>query len=134
MQEIIEIGTTPYEEECAQVGQDGYRAQAQKECAAYRSQLRRVFGEEPDGARLKIKGNSHDFGTYFEVACYFDPENEAAATYAYRCEAEAPAQWDDAARMELGLPEEEWQCLDPQCPYAANMPYHSHQGPQRTGN
>ena len=53
-----------------------------------------LIGEEPEGTRLTIKANPHDFGTYYEVVCYFDDEDEEAARYAFRCEAEAPDEWD----------------------------------------
>jgi hypothetical protein len=33
--------------------------------------------------------------------CRYDDEDEAATEYAYRCESESPAHWDDAARAEL---------------------------------
>lgn len=103
MRETIEIGTTPFEEDCAQVGSEDYTHRARKECAAFRSQLRRLFGQEPEGASLFIKSNPHDFGNYYEVACRFDDENEAASSYAYACEGGAPARWDEEARKELGL-------------------------------
>ena len=55
----------------------------------------RTVGEEPENAHLAIKSNPHDFGTYYEVVCHFDDDDEEAAKYAYRCESEAPSQWDD---------------------------------------
>jgi hypothetical protein len=44
-----------------------------------------------------VKSNPHDFGTYLTVVCEFDSANEAAASYAYRCDAEAPEEWDEQA-------------------------------------
>ena len=58
-------------------------------------------GEPPPGARLKVKSCPHDFGTYYEVVCYFDPEDSGAAQYAYRCEDGLPEYWDEVARGEL---------------------------------
>jgi hypothetical protein len=101
MQECLDVGCAPSEEDCAQVGREDYSERARRECRVYISQLRRMFGEEPDGARLSIKSNPHDFGTYWSVVCYFDAGNQAAADYAYRCEGESPQQWDEAARREL---------------------------------
>jgi hypothetical protein len=102
----IDLGnTTPPEEDCAQVGsrQYDYYDRARREARAYIAMLRRIFGEEPDGARLSTKSHPHDFGTYLTVVCYFDPDDRAAAEYASRCEDEGPTEWDELARQELGL-------------------------------
>ncbi len=56
---------------------------------------------EPQGAELRIRSNPHDFGSYLSVVCSFDPSDEVATGYAYRCEAEGPTEWDEEARREL---------------------------------
>lgn len=101
MQDCLDLGSSPSHEDCAQVGRDGYYERARRECRAYICQLRRMFGDEPDGARLAIKSNPHDFGSYLSVVCHFDGDNRAAAEYAYRCEGQGPQEWDEAARLEL---------------------------------
>jgi len=106
MQEHVDLGgTTPPEESCAQVGSRDYDYldRARREARAYIGLLRRIFGDEPDGARLGIKSHPHDFGTYLTVVCFFHPDTEAAANYASRCEAEGPQEWDEQARQELNL-------------------------------
>lgn len=103
MRDYLTIGATPPGEECAQVGSDGYYERAKKECRAFLNQLKRQFGDEPKGADLRVKGFSHDFGTYYEVVCYYDEESEEAADYAFRLESETPEEWDAAARQELGI-------------------------------
>ena len=106
MQEYVDLGgTTPPEESCAQVGSRAYDYydRARKEARAYIGLLRRMFGDEPDGARLGIKSHPHDFGTYLTVVCFFHPDNATAADYASRCEAEGPQEWDEQARRELNL-------------------------------
>jgi hypothetical protein len=102
----IDLGCAPSEEDCAQVGRDGYYPRACRECRAYLAQLRRLFGDEPDGARLAVTSNPHDFGTYLSVACRYDPALPAAVDYAFRCEAEGPREWDEEARRELSAPNE----------------------------
>jgi hypothetical protein len=97
----IEIGSSPAEEPCAQVGSDNYYEMAHRECRALIRQLRRKLGQEPPGARLYIKSNPHDFGTYYEVACKFNENDEAATEYAYKCESECPQNWDEKAKEEL---------------------------------
>jgi hypothetical protein len=95
MKASMYIGSTPPEEDCAQVGQPGYDAAAIIECTRYIAQLREQFGLEPEGARLYIKSNPHDFGTYYEVCCEYDDEIEASGTYAFKCEGEAWPEWHD---------------------------------------
>ena len=102
--EDLTSGPTPSGESCAQVGSPDYAKQARKECTAFINQLRRLFGEEPDGAYLQIKSNPHDFGAYYEVTVKYDPGDEAAVAYALKCEREAPEEWDEAARDELHGP------------------------------
>jgi hypothetical protein len=100
MQDCLDLGSSPSHEDCAQVGSDEYAMRARRECRAYINQLRRLFGEEPDGARFSVKSNPHDFGSYYSVVCYFDGDNQAAADYAYRCEAGTDT-WDAEAIQEL---------------------------------
>ena len=88
------IGASPSEEECAQVGQPGYRQQALAECQRFMQLIRDTLGPEPEGAALAIKSFDHDFGVYYEVVCWFDIENQAAQAYALRCESDAPATWE----------------------------------------
>ena len=80
MQDCLDLGSSPSHEDCAQVGSEGYAQRAPRECRAYIGQLRRLFGEEPDGARLSIKSNPHDFGTYFSAVCYFDGDIAKGST------------------------------------------------------
>ena len=102
MRDYIELGSTPYDEDCAQVGEANYRQLARFECQQFIAQLRRLFGPEPDGAELRVKAFSHDFGTYYEVVCYFDDTLPESVDYAFQCEGDnAPANWDDEARQAL---------------------------------
>jgi hypothetical protein len=103
MTEYINIGSSPYEEDCAQVGSENYREQARKECKAFLQQclreLKQEFGEIK--TTLRVKSFPHDFGTYHEVVAYFD---EADSTeQAFWLESNGPAEWDDTARQELSL-------------------------------
>lgn len=91
--DYITIGSTPCEEECAQVGCEDYRRKAMDEGKRFIRDIRLKLGPEPEGARLTIRGFPHDFGTYYEVCCIFEVENEEATAYALRCEAEAPEVW-----------------------------------------
>lgn len=93
MRDYLEIGPGPAEEACAQVGTDDYATRARAECTRFIALIRATCGDEPDGARLDIKRSEHDFGSYVEVAVYFDSDDEAAVIYAYRVEKDAPTEW-----------------------------------------
>lgn len=93
--DYITIGSEPCLEPSPQVGQDDYAAEAQKSCHRFIRTIRKALGEEPEGARLAVKANPHDFGTYYEVVCHFDDADEEATRYAFKCEAEAPEEWLD---------------------------------------
>ena len=100
--DYITLGSTPPNEDCAQVGSDNYRERAMKECRAYKNQIERLL-PPPDGAYLSIKSFPHDFGTYHELVVWCNEEDEEASNYAYKLEGEGPANWDNIAREELGI-------------------------------
>lgn len=91
--DYIDIGPTPADEPCEQLGPNYDESKAKAECRRFIEVIRKALGPEPEGARLSIKANAHDFGTYHEVVCYFDTDNEKAAEYAFKCESDAPSRW-----------------------------------------
>jgi hypothetical protein len=99
MRDTIDFDTVPLNEECTPAGRNP--EQERREARALIGQLRRVFGEEPEGARLRIASNPHDFASYLSVQCRFDDECEEATEYAYRIEEQFPLNWDSEARAEL---------------------------------
>jgi hypothetical protein len=101
MRDFMYLGSAPYGEDCASVGQDDYHKRARAECRAYIGQLKRMFGDPPDGCSLVIRSNPHDFGSYLSVDAVFS--DEAGAAYALKCENDQPELWDADARAELGL-------------------------------
>lgn len=100
----INCSTEPCEEEGPSVGEDNYRSLCMRNGRVFMRQLTRQFGEPPGGARLIIKANPHDFGTYYTVDCVFDSGSQQECEYAFKLERECPARWDTQARQELGLP------------------------------
>lgn len=106
--DFLYVGSSPAEEPCAQIGQDGFYEQNVAECRAYIRQIRRVYGNEPEGAQLTTKTEHHDFGVYREVVVKFDPYNPDAVEYAFRVEEGSNLGfWDKEAKEELK------QYLDP---------------------
>jgi hypothetical protein len=99
VKDYITIGSSPTGELCAQVGSDNYEARARKECVAFKNQLLRVFPNIPDGTYLSVKSFPHDFGSYLEVVCWYDNEDEDSRNYAYNMN--TPEYWDDEAKKEV---------------------------------
>jgi hypothetical protein len=95
MRDYISIGSSPPEESCQQVGSQDYPRKARIECRQYIEALRKHLGPEPEGARLYIQSNPHDFGTYYEVNCEYEDDNEEATAYAFKCEGEGPMTWEE---------------------------------------
>ncbi len=91
--DYVEIGPSPAGERCVNVGEENYTVRARAECHRFIQVIRATLGEEPGTAHLYVKSNPHDFGTYLEVACSYDDDDEEGATYAYRCESDAPEYW-----------------------------------------
>lgn len=105
MQDYIALGPVPSDENCAQIGDDDYAPRARAECKRFITLLRSTFGPEPSGAYLTTKAFEHDYGTYYEVVCYFNPRTSASIDYAFRCEREAPTTWGSEATAEGQCPE-----------------------------
>ena len=97
----IEIGPTPSDENCAQVGSDRYGKVWRAECKAFINQIRRVCGNEPDSASLIITSNPHDFGTYHEVAVKYRTNSPEGLAYALKVESTPIHRWDNMAYDEL---------------------------------
>ena len=96
--ETLELGSTPVEESCAQVGTDDYMNRARKECHAY-------MGQFPVPADVDItfgvKRFQHDFGSYLEVVVRFNTECDRSVKYAFGVENNLPGVWDNEAKQEL---------------------------------
>lgn len=105
--EHIDLGSSPADEGCAQVGRPGYEERAREECDAYRDQLLRAvearFGALRPGTpfRIRVASRPHDFGPYLEVVASFDPSDADAARVAEWLEAEGPTAWDAEALKRL---------------------------------
>lgn len=93
MKDYMYLGSAPSDEDCAQVGSANYEERAEEECKRYIDLIKQNLGPEPEGAKLIIKRNPHDFGTYLEVVCRYDDTNEKASKYAMDCEWKAPTNW-----------------------------------------
>ena len=98
----MSLGSNPWGESCAQVGTDGYTAQALRECRAWQRQLRRHYQgahqqDVPKECHLVLRDCPHDFGTYHEIVALYDVENEVGTRAAFWLEANMPEEWDEDA-------------------------------------
>lgn len=117
MRDYLDLGSCPVDEDGCSMQDDDYYVKAHEECKVFIGQLKRQFGDPPNGCWFKIASNPHDFGIYYSVRCVFDDtytvkkENDfgeledvcEGMEYAYNIESELPLTWDDEARTELGL-------------------------------
>ncbi len=60
------------------------------ECRQYIAAIRIVCGDPPEGARLRVVSQAHEYGVYWEVAADFDPHIREACEYAVKCDEQAP--------------------------------------------
>lgn len=97
MQEYINIGPVPCNEDCQQLGDPHYSSKkATEECERFIELIRKTCGKEPGTARLAVKAFNHDFGTYKEVVCWYDDRDEVGMDYAFHCESHSPVNWQGA--------------------------------------
>lgn len=102
--DFFNIGSSPPEEGCAQVGDVDYSEKSRQECQRYIQVLRAKLGPEPETAQLRVKSFPHDFGTYREVVCYW--QDQAGMDYALLCEGAGPLNWDDVRPLTAAEKEE----------------------------
>lgn len=106
MMETIDLGPTPCDEPCAQLGDDGYEIRSRMECRVFRDQIERCcvahFGENlPNNVHIKVQNFPHDFGEYREVVVRFDPFDARAVDIALWIESNVPERWDVEALRQL---------------------------------
>lgn len=93
--ETAYVGSSPAEEDCAQVGRTpDYEKHNRLEVEIYRAAIIARFGIPPEGVVLEAKSCPHDFGSSYELQARYDVENEAAVAYAEAVE-QGLARWLD---------------------------------------
>lgn len=95
----VVIGPAPLNE-VVPVARMGIRARRAAEVFA--RQLVRHLGPPPPGVRVTVDRVGDGQRTVYCAVCYYDDANERALEYAWRCEDEAPLEWDEIAQVELG--------------------------------
>jgi hypothetical protein len=96
--DYLNIGSSPCDEGCAQVGHPVYISIARIECRIYAAQLSREF---PNGD-FRVKSFPHDFGTYYEVVAFYDDDgDDPRMEAAFDAEGSANPQWDELSIANL---------------------------------
>lgn len=96
--DYLMIGATPHAEPCAQTGFHPTSLQ-RLECSTFILQLQDLLEQQFETIQisLRIKPEYHDFGTYYEVAAYYDDDNEESVEQAYWLEENTPENWSQAS-------------------------------------
>ena len=96
MRDYITLGSTPYSEECAQVGSIDYYDKVYPEMKKYIELLNTIFPEvKKYNCTFIFKEFEHDFGTYHEVVIIYDDDDVNSLNYAYFVSDEIPETWND---------------------------------------
>ena len=104
MKDFMTLGPVPFEEDCIQVSPEVDYSAMRKEVSNYVTLLESRFTNIPENAYFGIKRESHDFGTYFEAAVYWDTEDTDSQTFAFFVENRLPATWKDDAKLDWKTP------------------------------
>jgi hypothetical protein len=96
--DFLTLGSTPWNEDCAGVGEPEYEARSIAECKRYKTLLEGLF-PVPDGVygSFGIKSFPHDFDTYREAVAYYDPDDRQSCEWAFDVENRLPDSWESGA-------------------------------------
>jgi hypothetical protein len=103
----IIIECTPVMEDCVQVGDPNYEMVARLEAETFREQLFRTWKDNkrvpvPNGLKINVKRNRHDFGVYYSIEIVYDDQDHAEEQAAYWFEENQPEYWDFDSKNKLG--------------------------------
>lgn len=93
MEQYLYIGSTPWGEECAQLGSKNYESSARRECKRFKELLEKKYSNRPDTIRFETREFEHDFGTYYSVVVWYDTDDVDSVEYAIDCEDGFPEYW-----------------------------------------
>lgn len=96
--DYLNLGSSPYEEDCIQVSQYiDYIIPMKQECNRFKELLENKFPIPQNligQVYFKIKTYHHDFGDYSEVAIIFNDNIDEAIQFVYNVESNLPATWE----------------------------------------
>src|SRR5262245_13977300 len=96
----FDFDTVPYEEPSTQVGEPDAVQKMKDEAKRTKALLLEKFGDPPIGVLIRPHRNEHDFGPYYALRVYYNPNLPDAVAYALACDDKFPATWDDHAPVD----------------------------------
>ena len=99
--DLIALGTVPSGEVPAAASDVDSGGRAFWQCRRFIDLLRHTVGDEPEGAKLRVRRSGPDFNPYVEVVVEFDVANDGARAYANRRDREAPTRRSRTAQIAL---------------------------------
>lgn len=102
MKNYVELGSAPYDETGAQVGQEGYFEQVKKELREFKRMMEVIWPAVNERCWYQVKGFEHDFGKYYELVAVFENDGTESSEWAFMAEKKVPGEWDEKARVILG--------------------------------
>lgn len=95
--DFVELGPSPAEERCAQVGREGFDQANRDEVRRFIAGVKRYFGERYPGGTLPVsvtvRSFPHDFGAYRECVVVYDEGNQHEVDVAYTIDDKCPTTW-----------------------------------------
>jgi hypothetical protein len=108
MKNTYYLGSAPADENCVQLdsGDQSSSERMQGECWIFLAQLERDYERGngsplPAGCKLKVQGQQHDFGRYYEVVLECDDTDNGTTAAALWLDWHASAEWDETSTKEL---------------------------------
>jgi hypothetical protein len=104
MRDYVMIGSSPCDEDCAQIGSPRYHELSKIELAQFKAAIIQKMGEPPEGCSLVVKEG--------EIACVYDTDNEKACAYAFACEDGSPATWEEVGMKAPRLDDDDFAATE----------------------
>jgi len=101
MRDYITLGSSPVNEDCAQVGSEDYYLKSRAELVELTRMMETIHPQPGNGAFYAVKAFQHDFGTYRELCAIFDDDDPEQAEWAYQAEELVPEDWDEEAKRNI---------------------------------
>lgn len=104
MTDYVYIGSSPCDEDCAQVGSPRYYELSRLELNQFKAAIIQKMGQPPDGCSLIVKEG--------EIVAKYEVGNEKAEAYAFSCEDGAPATWEEVGMKAPKLDDDDFAATE----------------------
>ena len=102
MKNYESLGSSPYDEDCAQVGSIDYHELSKIELHEFKRMMELINPSPEDCiAYYAVKSFPHDFGSYHELCAIYDDSSDIGQEWAINAENLTPSTWDQAAKERI---------------------------------